>query len=125
MGEPAPSGDRLTRGRLVAGDVLGKGAKLRRVPVPPAVIAELSEYLASRGLAREPGACRGVALLGHALDTNELAPWSAAIGAVDTAAGITPDTLYKQAKGFFAECATALGSDDPRGSARLEAASTH
>ncbi|WP_416047486.1 phage integrase family protein [Cupriavidus basilensis] len=111
-------------------EVVGKGNKLRRVPVPPAVIARLGAYLVARGHPADPGANRvpgGVALLGHATDLGERAPWAGARAAspVDAAAGIGAVTLAKQIKGFFAACAGTLRLADPRGAARLAAASTH
>ncbi|EHP40346.1 putative integrase/recombinase protein [Cupriavidus basilensis OR16] len=111
-------------------EVLGKGNKLRRVPVPPVVIARLGAYLVARGYPADPGANRvpgGVALLGHATDLGERAPWAGAraTNPVDAAAGIGTVTLAKQIKGFFAACAGTLRLADPHGAARLEAASTH
>lgn len=78
------------------------------------------------------GNCRAIdipslALPEHAFDTCELARWSAAAGAVDMAARITPDVLYKR-EGFFAECTTSLAAENARGAARhraLEALHTY
>ena len=112
-------------------EVLGKGNKLRRVPVPPGVIARLGTYLLARGLQADPNANRvpgGVALLGHTTDLGERAPWAGARTAanpIDPAAGISAVTLAKQIKGFLTTCAGTLRLADPRGADRLEAASTH
>ncbi|MDF3883940.1 phage integrase family protein [Cupriavidus basilensis] len=107
--------------------VLGKGNKLRRVPVPDAVIDALANYLQTRGFAADPAANRlagGVALLGHATDQAERAPWARR----DTAgadAGLAATTLYRQIKRFFQACAAELAPVDDRGARRLAAASTH
>lgn len=107
--------------------VLGKGNKLRRVPVPNAAIDTLANYLQARGFAADPAAKRltgGVALLGHATDQAERAPWARR----DTAgadAGLAATTLYRQIKRFFQACAAELAPVDDRGARRLAAASTH
>ncbi|WP_059414610.1 phage integrase family protein [Cupriavidus basilensis] len=104
--------------------VLGKGNKLRRVPVPDSTIAALGRYLQTRGFSADPAASRGVALLGHATDQAERAPWAKR----DTAgadAGLAGSTLYRQIKRFFETCAVELEPVDPRGAARLASASTH
>lgn len=107
--------------------VVGKGSKLRRVPISPAVAETLGAYLRSRGFeanltqGRLP---RGVALLGQATDTVDRAPWLGSRRA-DPSAGITPDALYKQIKRFFSACAQRLAESDERGAERLRAASTH
>ncbi|MDF3839983.1 hypothetical protein P3W85_44735 [Cupriavidus basilensis] len=103
-------------------EVVGKGNKLLRVPVLPAVIARLGAYLVARGHPTDPGASRvpgGVALLGHATDLGERAPWAGACAAnpVDAAAGIGPVILSKQIKGFFAACVGTLCLADQRGAA--------
>lgn len=104
--------------------VIGKGNKLRRVPVPDAAIAALGRYLEARGFAADPAASRGVALMGHATDQVERAKWAKR----DTAsadAGLAASTLYRQIKRFFQACAAELAPVDSRGAERLAAASTH
>ncbi len=104
--------------------VLGKGNKLRRVPVPDASIVALGRYLEARGFSADPVASRGVALLGHATDQVERAPWAKR----DTAgaeAGLAAATLYRQIKRFFQACAVEFAPLDPRGAGRLSSASTH
>ncbi|MGY2488215.1 phage integrase family protein [Cupriavidus sp. CP313] len=104
--------------------VLGKGNKLRRVPVPDVAIAALGRYLEARGFRADPAASRGVALLGHATDQAERAGWAKR----DTAgadAGLAATTLYRQIKRFFQACAAELAPVDGRGAERLAAASTH
>ncbi|MEN7527702.1 phage integrase family protein [Cupriavidus sp. DL-D2] len=122
---PGARGDRPVEGWRL--EVLGKGSKLRRVPMAPVVISELATYLAHRGFRSEPDQGRlprSVFLLGEAIDAGQLAPWMMQ-RQPDAARGVTPDTLYKQLKGFFAKCATALQPHDERGAERLAAASTH
>ncbi|MFJ1254149.1 phage integrase family protein [Cupriavidus sp. CuC1] len=107
--------------------VLGKGNKPRRVPVPEAAIEALGRYLVARGFAADPAANRiagGVALLGHATDQAERAPWAKADRAGAQAA-LAATTLYRQIKRFFQACASELDLVDARGAARLRAASTH
>jgi integrase len=107
--------------------VLGKGRRLREVPVPQAVVDELLDYLGSRGLVPDPAhpATAGAFLLGLASDAAARAPQL--LGSVlDPAAGIAPNTLYDQLKTYFARCAQALEArGDLRGAQRLAAASTH
>ncbi|MGT2460105.1 phage integrase family protein (plasmid) [Cupriavidus basilensis] len=107
--------------------VLGKGNKLRRVPVPDATITALGSYLVARGFPEDPAANRiagGVALLGHATDQAERAPWAKADRA-GAEAGVAATTLYRQIKCFFQVCAGELDLVDARGAERLRAASTH
>jgi site-specific recombinase XerD len=108
--------------------VIGKGEKERVVPVPLAVIGELSTYLVARGLDPDPehASNRGAFLLGKAVDVAARAPWSPAVTlAVDPKAGIAPGTLSVQLKGFFSDCADVLAMTDTKGAQRLFAASTH
>lgn len=109
-------------------EVLGKGRKLRRVPMAPIVMSELATYLAHRGFEAEPAQGRlprSVYLLGEATDADQLAPWMMQRCQPDAARGITPDALYKQMKAFFIRSAAALQAHDERGAERLAAASTH
>ncbi|MBF6989414.1 phage integrase family protein [Cupriavidus sp. IK-TO18] len=108
-------------------EVLGKGTKLRRIPVSPAVVDRLGHYLASRGFEADPAKGRlprGVALLGQAIDVSERAAW-ARQQTVDPAAGVSANTLAEQLKNFFATCAAALQTTDERASEHLATASTH
>ncbi|WP_432263425.1 phage integrase family protein [Cupriavidus sp. TMH.W2] len=107
--------------------VMGKGNKLRRVPVPDAAIRSLGDYLVARGYARDPEMVQGVALLGLATDQAERSPIAARrdVAQVDTGAAVAANTLYRQIKAFFADCAAALTAADARGAQRLAAASTH
>ncbi|AOY97686.1 integrase (plasmid) [Cupriavidus sp. USMAA2-4] len=104
--------------------VVGKGNKLRRVPVPDTAVTALGRYLEARGFAADPTASRGVALLGHATDQAERAPWAKRHSA-GAASGLAAATLYRQIKRFFQACAAELAPVDARGAERLASASTH
>lgn len=109
--------------------VLGKGDRLREVPVPDDVIDQLGAYLESRGLSPriEDMGNQGAHLLGKAVDLAERAPGLAAgQGTVDPREGIAQSTFYDQLKRFFVECSDVLRRrGDTRGAGRLAKASTH
>jgi site-specific recombinase XerD len=107
--------------------VVGKGGKVRTVPVSPAIIAQLQSYLASRGLPAQLGALPPAAyLLGRAVDAAERASWSPAARApLDRLAGIGTATLHDQLKAFFTACGQKLQPVDPAGAQRLAKASAH
>lgn len=112
--------------------VVGKGQRVREVPVPQELINELGDYLASRGLQGNllHPANRGAYLLGKAHDADRRAPGlhqkRGMAGGVDPRAGIATTTLYDQMVACFEACATALvGQGDARGAQRLARASTH
>ena len=108
--------------------VLGKGNKERIVSVPTDVVGELSHYLASRGLDRDPEhpENRGAFLIGRTSDIATRAPWSTISRELyDPKAGIASGTLYEQLKTFFIACGDALAATDPKGAERLRAGSTH
>lgn len=118
--------------------VLGKGQRLREVPVPDEVVAELSAYLAARGLVPDPRAPGqgGAGLLGRATDLDERAPnlrhhrhprsHDVPLPQADPQQGIAASTLYGQIKAFFRDCAQVLAAQgDTRGAERFARASTH
>lgn len=108
--------------------VVGKGDKLREVPVPDEVVEQLKAYLESRGLSPriEDMGNQGAHLLGKAVDIAERAPGLAGQGGVDPRDGIAESTFYDQLKRFFLECSDVLKRrGDLRGAARLANASTH
>ena len=108
--------------------VVGKGEKVREVPVPIEVVAMLAAYLESRGLDRDPEYIgnRGAYLLGQSSDAAERAPALLADRKVDAWAGLAATTLYRQIKRFFADCADVQrGQGDAKGAGRFEQASTH
>lgn len=122
---PRPGTDERIEGWWL--EVVGKGSKLRRVPVSPGIMETLAAYLGSRGYPADPSngrLPRGVALLGQATDIAERAPWLSS-RSVDPSVGITADALYKQIKQFFLTCAEGLHPHDERGAERLMCASTH
>lgn len=108
--------------------VVGKGQKLREVPVPETLVREIEEYLVHRGL---PGdvlnsAVQGAYVLSVATDTAERAAELKNHSGGDALAGISESTLYRQLKTCFESCALALKAQgDERGAARLAKASTH
>ena len=114
--------------------VVGKGDKLRSVPVPTALIDELGDLLQQRGLPRNPDHPDNarVPLLGRVLDApgsrGGRAPGDASLGqggAGDTEQTLASSTLYRQLKGFFAHCADVLLATDPQGAAQFKQASVH
>lgn len=108
--------------------VIGKGQKIREVPVPDNVVAAIDGYLASRGLAGDVQAATNQTafLLGKASDIAERAPSLAASLAAQPEQGIAATTLYDQIKAFFTSCSNRmLAEGDVKGSQRLARASTH
>jgi site-specific recombinase XerD len=108
--------------------VVGKGERLREVPVPDEVVGQLSAYLESRGLSPriEDMGNQGAHLLGKAVDLAERAPGLARQGRVDPRQGIAESTFYNQLKRLFVECSGVLRTrGDARGAGRLAKASTH
>ncbi|MBY4898627.1 tyrosine-type recombinase/integrase [Cupriavidus sp. AU9028] len=120
---PDPDGKGRVEGWWL--EVLGKGNKLRRVPVPPTVMRQLDAYLGTRGFTSDSingRLPRGVALLGHALDVDTRVAWVRRVPA-DPAAPISVHTLADQLKAFFRAAAAEV--QDERDAQRLAAASTH
>jgi site-specific recombinase XerD len=120
--------------------VLGKGLKLREVPVPDPVVERLKAYLAARGLHPEPDDLgnRGAYLLGSHEDLVRRAgsqvaqPVGIDVRLAQAAAprdpreGIGADALYAHLKRFFERCARKLRrGDDVQGAERFAKASTH
>jgi len=108
--------------------VIGKGQKVREVPLPADVVDELARYLAARGLDADPQDIgnQGAHLLGKASDAAERAPGLNAGLVLDPRQGIAATTFYDQIKRFFEHCAGVLrGQGDAKGAERLSRASTH
>lgn len=108
--------------------VVGKGHKLREVPVPDELVAHIGQYLGHRGLAEnvEAAEVEGAYILARATDIAERASALAMRSKVDPLAGITEATLYRQLKAHFDGCASALRSaGDELQARRLRRASTH
>jgi site-specific recombinase XerD len=120
----------LTQGWMLC--VIGKGQRVREVPVPSALIDELGGYLVSRGLhydTMHPDN-RGAHLLGKASDADLRAPGlgkkGRGAGGFDPRAGVATTTLYDQLVACFEACARALAAKgDARGALKLAQASTH
>ena len=104
--------------------VLGKGMRLREVPMPEEVMSDLANYLADRGLDPDPRAPanQGVFLLGKIDDVHTRLHRPTAF---DARAGLSAGTLYEQLKRYFAESASVLAHRDAKAAARLAQASTH
>jgi len=109
--------------------VLGKGQRLREVPLPLEVVEELGKYLASRQLDPDPENIgnQGAHLLGKASDGAERATaLQRSAQRFDPRDGIAASTFYDQIKAFFTDCAGVLqGQGDVKGAERLARASTH
>jgi site-specific recombinase XerD len=108
--------------------VVGKGQKLREVPVPIELVGVLAQYLEARGLDPDPEYIgnRTAHLLGKATDVAQRAPALMGERVIDAFEGVAPTTLYRQLKVFFGECALVLRRQgDVKGAERFEKASTH
>ncbi|MGB8421333.1 phage integrase family protein, partial [Paraburkholderia sp.] len=118
--------------------VVGKGAKERFVPLVPAVLAALGDYLEIRGFPRDPLACPvGTPLIPALPDKRDIGRVrsEAAERGVDTGAALAalarkarpvhPTRLYNAVKRFFdAASAAALREDSPHARA-FSAVSPH
>jgi site-specific recombinase XerD len=108
--------------------VVGKGSRLREVPVPDVVVEQIRAYLDHRGLGRHLASpeAQSAYLLAGAIDSAQRAPGLKRIGEQDRAAGISESTLYRQLKDHFEACGRALSvAGDHAAAARLASASTH
>ena len=105
--------------------VLGKGMKLREVPVPDAIMKAIQGYLASRGLPTDPQqpANRNAFLIGRIDDAARRIPGKE--HGFEAKDGIAAGTVYDQLKGFLAACADRIHVSSPADSDRLRIASTH
>ncbi|WP_161564060.1 phage integrase family protein [Cupriavidus lacunae] len=106
----------LPSGALAAGwwlTVVGKGGRVREVPVSDAWVAELGDYLAARGLASD---------LRQVLDVPVL---SSAARDAEPADGVSANVFHTTLKTFLSQCADALEASDPLGAARLRQATCH
>ncbi|MGF6649546.1 site-specific recombinase XerD [Paraburkholderia youngii] len=118
--------------------VVGKGAKERFIPLVPAVLEALGDYLETRGFARDPLACPiGTPLIPALPDKRDIgrvrreagqrgedAP--AALAALARQAGpIHHDLLYRAVKRFFAAATAAALSEDSPHARAFSAVSPH
>ena len=120
------SDDQVLEGWMLR--VVGKGQKVREVPVPIDVVSMLAGYLEGRGLDPDPEYIgnRGAHLLGKSTDAAARAPGLLGGRDVDAWEGVAATTLYRQVKRFFQECADVLRRQgDVKGAERFERASTH
>jgi len=106
-------------------NVIGKGMKLREVPVPDPIMEMVRDYLQRRGLPQEPAhpGNRGAALVGRIDDAIERVP--GADQPFDPRDGISAGTLYDVLKRFFTQCASRLARTSVADADRLRQASTH
>lgn len=106
-------------------NVVGKGMKLREVPVPDPIMEMIRDYLRRRGLSDEPShpGNRGAALVGRIDDALERVP--GADRQFDPRDGIAAGTLYDILKRFFAQCSDRLARTSATDADRLRQASTH
>lgn len=91
--------------------VVGKGGKVRRVPVSTEWVGGLAGYLVVRHLPADPRQAVGAALLGR-LSTGERDSVSAS-------------SIHRQLKRFFQHCATELADTDVAAASALRRASCH
>jgi site-specific recombinase XerD len=108
--------------------VLGKGNRLREVPVPEMVVAQIRAYMAHRGLDAELSSpnVQQAYVLGGAVDWDKRAPGFKLGDKRNVASGISESTLYRQLKDHFESCAGALAATgDHAAATRLAQASTH
>ena len=105
--------------------VLGKGGRLREVPIPDPIFMVVRQYLVARGLHPEPDHSdnREAALIGRIDDASER--MDATPDGFDPRTGVSAGTIYDQLRQFFMACADALASKLPRDADRLRMASTH
>lgn len=109
--------------------VIGKGQRLREIPVPKSVVDSISRYFTRRGLDGDVSSAANIDayLLGKSYDWDQRMPQLAA-GRPTTqpGEGIAATTLARQLKEFFQRCGRRLiEAGDPRAAARLDKASTH
>ena len=93
--------------------VIGKGDRLRQVPVPPGLVDELARELDDTGCARDPRAPANEAVpILASFGEAELQPWSAS-------------GLYKAIKAVLGGFAEELQAEEGAGALRLRRASPH
>ncbi|PZX34296.1 putative integrase/recombinase protein [Cupriavidus phytorum] len=102
--------------------VMGKGGRVRRVPVSTQWMTRLSQYLAARGLPDDPREAGEAALLGSLASYDRTV---SAKGAASPKSGISASSLHRQLKGFFQHCALQSEATDVVAARALRRASCH
>ncbi|CAD5366697.1 Int, tyrosine-based site-specific recombinase [Rubrivivax sp. A210] len=108
--------------------VVGKGERLREVPVPEGLVAQIRAYLMHRGLGAKLAApeVQEAYVLSGAMDIAARAAGLARGARCDSKGGISAATLYRQLKLHFEACSSTLAkTGDHIAAARLARASTH
>ena len=108
-------------------EVAGRVDVARLMPLPAALIEDLSAYRVRSGLNADPAdpGNRGAHLIGQASDVALRAPWSPqAQRRYGPCTDVTVDTLYNQVKKLFAEAADVLATTNAAWATRLRAEST-
>ena len=102
--------------------VLGKGQRLREVPIPDTLLVYLNQYLGYRGLIGDVShpSNQDAYLIGK-VDHPELRGQPG----YDPKAGISVGTLAAQLKQFFYDAGKSLAKEHPTSGKRLQQASTH
>jgi site-specific recombinase XerD len=108
--------------------VVGKGRRLREVPVPAGVVEQIRAYMDHRGFGTDLATpdMQTACILGGAVDSATRAPGLKLSAEKDRASGISASTLYRQLKDHFEACGQALAAGgNHAAAARLARASTH
>jgi len=93
--------------------VIGKGRRMRELPLSEGWVREFGDYLMARGLPSDLQKVPDVPLLGSA--SRDASP----------ADGVSANVFHAALKVFFARCAATLEASDPQGAAQLRAATSH
>lgn len=108
--------------------VVGKGSRLREVPVPEGVVEQIREYVDHRGFGSDLASpdAQAAWIFGVAIDSDIRAPGLKRASESGTASGVSASTLYRQLKGHFGACGRVLAAaGDQAAATRLARASTH
>lgn len=108
--------------------VMGKGTRLREVPLADEIVDDLRQYLVHRGLQAELKTTdtQDVYFLSVAVDVADRLGALAGAEMSDPVGPISEATLYRQLKRHFQRCAEELrAAGDSIGAAKLDRASTH
>lgn len=92
-------------------DVLGKGNKLREVPISPDLMEEINIHLKNRNLGRVGYVLEDTPIIGKLRGSGRLP--------------LSTSGLYQKLKKFFEEASRDIGLTDPMSAEKLKRASTH